>query len=731
MERVVSKSESLQTALLLVLSLGLAVWGQRVLSDRSLPLDGPFLYGLAVLLFLSVVARGRDWMALAAPSPAIPRTREKEEVGAVGTRSASLAVAALVLGAATYLFSGGNRFTVLNVSLWLAAIITFIAAFAELPVRSWAVALVDRLRQPAWSIRITWKTVAFLAILLVAIFFRYYQLDRIPAEMTSDHAEKLLDVNDVLHGIHPIFFVRNTGREAVQFYFTALLIRLFDLPVGHLALKIGTSFFGVMAIPFTYLLAKELYDDEVGLLAAALLAISQWHVAITRVGLRFPFTAAFAAPTLYFLVRGFKYNRRNDWLLSGLFLGIGLHTYTSMRVVPALLVLLAGIKLAFDLVSKVGGWRGLRRPTSDIQPPTSNPQPFEASSLNAGFWANGLLATAMALIVFLPLGRYMVDNPEVFWFRVLTRSSNLERQLPTNELAVFFDNLKNALLMFNVKGDQVWVNTVPGSPVLDPITGALFVLGMTYVLWRLLRHADRRSAYLLAGLFMLLMPSVLSIAFPQENPSVVRAGGAPVIVMIIASLPLVLAARRLRETLGGLSRTGITTSSPLPPAGEAQGVGTNSPLSLAAGELGKWVSAGLVVLVLLATARLDYDWYFHTYDVQFRQSAWNTTEMGAVVRAFATSVGDMQHAYHVAYPYWADTRNIGINAGDPTWDNAILNINQAQALVNDPAAKLFLVNPEDQRSITVLQQLFPNGDLRRYQSRTPNKDFLIFFVPKR
>jgi hypothetical protein len=731
----------------LVLSLGLAVWGQRVLPDRSLPLDGPFFYGLAVLLFLWAVTRGRDWMA--PPSLILPRVRGREGVGVAGTYTTSLAVAALVLSAATYLFSGGNRFTTLNVSLWLAAIVTFVAAFAELyPGRTndeRRASLVERLLQPAWSIRLTWQAVAFLAVLLVAIFFRYYQLDHIPAEMTSDHAEKLLDVNDVLNGLHPIFFVRNTGREAVQFYFTALLIRLFDLPVGHLALKIGTGLFGVMAIPFTYLLAKELYDDEVGLLAAALLAISQWHVAITRVGLRFPFTAAFAAPTLYFLIRGFKYNRRNDWLLSGLFLGIGLHTYTSLRVVPLLLALLVGLKLAFDLASSVAGSRlrpftafragseaqpeGLKvegSEPSNLQPSTFQPstfQPSEASSLSVAFWVNALLAAAMALIAFLPLFRYMVDNPQAFWFRVLTRSSDIETHLPQNQWAVFFDNLKNALLMFNVKGDVVWVNTVPSSPVLDTITGALFVLGMAYVLWRLVRRADRRSAYLLAGLLVLFLPSVLSLAFPQENPSVVRAGGVPVIVMIVASLPLALVARRLRTTLSSLGRRVRDPAG----AGDAETPSPCHPVTLSPCHL---VSA-LVVLVLLVAARLNYQWYFNTYDVQYRQSAWNTTEMGAVVRAFATSVGDMQHAYHVAYPYWADTRNIGINAGDPTWDNAILDIERARPLADDPAAKLFVLSVEDQRSVAVLQQLFPNGDLRRYQSRTPNKDFLIFFVPKR
>ena len=102
-----------------------------------------------------------------------------------------------------------------------------------------------------------------------------------------------------------------------------------------------------------------------------------------------------------------------------------------------------------------------------------------------------------------------------------------------------------------------------------------------------------------------------------------------------------------------------------------------------------------------------------------------------MVRGFADSVGDMNRAYHVAYPHWADTRNIAINAGDITWRNAILDIQQARSHVNDPAPKLYLLHVDDQKSLAFLQSLFPEGQVRRFRSKTPGKDFLIFFVPGR
>jgi len=136
-------------------------------------------------------------------------------------------------------------------------------------------------------------------------------------------------------------------------------------------------------------------------------------------------------------------------------------------------------------------------------------------------------------------------------------------------------------------------------------------------------------------------------------------------------------------------------------------------------------------VLLIVAARSTYEWYVVKYDQQYRMSAWNSTEMGQVVRGFADSVGDMAHAYHVAYPYWVDTRNIAINAGDITWRNAILNIEQVRAHVNDPTPKLYLLYIDDQKSLSFLQSLFPEGRVTRYQSATPTKDFLVFFVPAR
>ncbi len=688
MQRLAATLAEWRSTLLLALSLALAVWGQLYLPRREYPLDGPVYYILAVALFLWVVARDR---AAVAGRVAVPVAVEPVRTLVGAGRQLSLATAAAAFSALAYLSLGRNRFTVTGTLFWGLALGAFILAFWEVPA-DWRRRLGAWLRPRPLTLRVSWTLVALVLIIGLATFFRFYRLEGVPAEMTSDHAEKLLDVNDVLHGQYRVFFPRNTGREAFQFYLTAFLIRFLGFPISHLALKVGTAFFGVFAISFIYLLGRELYSREVGLLAAALAAVSHWHVAITRVGLRFPFTPAFIAPTLYFFVRALRHNRRNDWLLTGLFLGVGLHTYSPFRVAPLLLVGMAGVELAFDLAGRLRARRsegGAAEAGGQVEGPVW-------PTLTPGFWVNAVLGVAMSFIVFLPLFRYMRDDPKMFWYRTLTRSSGLERPLPGDPLLIFLGNLKNAALMFNVRGDPVWVNTIPFDPVLDYITGAFFVLGMAYVLWRLFRHGDRVTAHLLLGLFVMSLPSTLSLAFPNENPSVVRAGGMIPLVMIIAALPLALTLRRLVQGFGRPGR----------------------------------VAAVVLLAVLMGQlVRINYEWYFVGYDEQYRRSAWNSSEMGAVARAFADSVGDMAHVWHIVYPYWVDTRNIAINAGDITWNQAILDVEQVRTHAADPNNKLYILHPEDQRAIQVLREVFPGGQLRRHSSRTPGKDFMSYFVP--
>ncbi len=243
------------------------------------------------------------------------------------------------LALAAYASFGGNLFTWLNLTLWLLAIAFFVYAL-WLPYRR-----VRRERTPEDRRRLIVWGLLLVYVAAVAIFFRAYRVNSVPPEPFSDHAEKILDVYDVSQGETHIFFPRNTGREAIQMYWTLLMSWIFGTGLSFLSLKIGTVLFGLLTLPYIYLLGKEIGGPRVGLFALFFAAIGYWPNVISRVGLRFPLYPVFVAPVLYYLIRGLRTRNRNDFILSGLFLGVGLHGYSPIRILPVVVVIAVGLFL--------------------------------------------------------------------------------------------------------------------------------------------------------------------------------------------------------------------------------------------------------------------------------------------------------------------------------------------------------------------------------------------------
>ena len=347
-------------------------------------------------------------------------------------------------------------------------------------------------------------------VFLLAGFYRFYLLNQVPPEMFSDHAEKLIDVTDVLRGNNFIFFRRNTGREAFQMYLTAAMAKIFGTGLSFLSLKLGTCLAGLFSLPFIYLLGKEIKNKEVGLLAMFFAGIAYWPNVISRVALRFALYPAFLAPTIFFLVRGIKRKKWNDFLFAGLFLGIGLHGYSPFRIVPFAVVL---ILLVYFLHTKSKDNRRLA-----------------VIAL--------LLVGLISLIVFLPLGRYASINYSSFAYRMQSRMTDVETALPGSPLSIFFSNLWKALIMFQWDNGQIWVHSVPGRPALGVISAAMLSLGVILLVIRYIKKRHWMDLVLLLLIPLLMLPSILSIAFPDENPSLNRSGGAIIPVFIIIAIAI-------------------------------------------------------------------------------------------------------------------------------------------------------------------------------------------------
>jgi hypothetical protein len=126
----------------------------------------------------------------------------------------------------------------------------------------------------------------------------------------------------------------------------------------------------------------------------------------------------------------------------------------------------------------------------------------------------------------------------------------------------------------------------------------------------------------------------------------------------------------------------------------------------------------------------SYDLVFNKFDIQFRRSAWNTSDIGKIMIAFKAEGNSPEtNAWVIPFPYWVDTRLSGMQAGLLTKDFAITREDLPNTLAIT-GAKLFIFKDEDQETMAILRNLYPNGLLGMFNSPLEGKDFWIYTVPE-
>ena len=410
--------------------------GQYLLDRRqSVPLAAALL-ALGALGFAALVGS----RAIEAPAEAPMSVSRHVSPVLVG--------AAVVLGALAFPRFSNNVFSAFGTALWCLAIglLLWAAWRSDAPQRISG----RHTAGHSWQregLTITWEQAALAAIMLLGAFYRLHRLAEIPLEMGCDLPHNYANIRLILRGEFPVFFSSYPGREGLFFYLAAPVARLFGL--SHVSIKLASALVGIVTLPVIYLLGKELFSREVGLYAAFFLSVSHWHVILTRVGFRASTVPLLLALVWWAIVRGRKTERRWFFALAGLFLGLGLYTYNAFMIAP----LMVGLMLLGYLVR--GGRYGW---LSRLQ--------------------NALLVAIVALIVFVPLGRYAYEEPQQYLYRAATRITDIETALPQDMALTLLSNVVRTALMFNYQGDVVFIANVPLLRQLGWLSGALFVLGV-------------------------------------------------------------------------------------------------------------------------------------------------------------------------------------------------------------------------------------------------------------
>ncbi|MDX1521203.1 MAG: hypothetical protein R3264_06225, partial [Anaerolineae bacterium] len=457
-----------------------------------------------------------------------------------------------------------------------------------------------------WLYGLEWTIL--ITIMILATFLRYWRIEEVPPGFNSDEAVGAIGALTTLRDGIQYSYEGQGGGGALGFYFAAAAFYLFGPSIATMrGLAAWASLVGLFA---HYWAVREVFRTPTGspkpqfltnlnqarliaILSTLGLAVSGWHLQVSRVafaGIGVPFLMM---PSVYFLWLGLNRhqaqastpNRQGitakwPFIVSGIFLGGLMYIYLSgMFVPPFYAAFFISQWLIIIAARRLGN-----RPWIKWQL-----EPAQAL-MTSQFW--NLFATGLtAAILLLPIIFVLLTRPEID--PSTTRVSQASFLNPTinngDPWGLLWRSITGNFWAFGIS--PAWlVGQVPARLAVAPIIGFLTFAGFIVALWRGLRG---QAAYLFVWLWfiILLLPSILA---PDAIPHTLRAIGASNATYILAAMAIVT----LFELIWWLGR-------------QVLAVRLSPPLST-------WVTrgigliAGLVLLVVLwqSTASRLYGYFY-------------------------------------------------------------------------------------------------------------------------
>jgi 4-amino-4-deoxy-L-arabinose transferase-like glycosyltransferase len=383
--------------------------------------------------------------------------------------------------------------------------------------------------------RYRWEWTAVIGLLLIAFFFRVWQLDEVPSGLHHDEVIIGQVAKDILRGHLAIYFAPGYGHEPLYHYLVAGMFSA--IGANAFVLRLTSAFIAMLGLATTYVLARRIFSPGVALGTLAWMSISLWPMFFARVGLRGITLPLLTTLTAYFLWRAL-FGRRtashglqptesfilhpssfilhlSSFILPGILLGLSLYTYQASRVFP----LIFGLFLLFVFVQRWRASRSMQHPLLDAH-----------DSLRSLLRGSVIFFLA-ALIVAAPLLIYLTLINPAAESRVADLSGPLNQLRAGNPSDVISSTL-NTLGMFTYRGDAVPIYNVGGRPVFPELGGAvLFISGLLICLWRWKRPA---CMLMLLWFFISLIPAMVT----PFSPNFVRTMAAWPVPFVFAGVAM-------------------------------------------------------------------------------------------------------------------------------------------------------------------------------------------------
>jgi 4-amino-4-deoxy-L-arabinose transferase-like glycosyltransferase len=378
--------------------------------------------------------------------------------------------------------------------------------------------------------------------MLVAALVRLWDLEHIPFGMFIDEGDRAMQARYLNRGeplvFNPFNFFSTDwwGVPTAYFWLLGQSLKVFgDTLAGARTVH---ALAGIATVWFTYRVGRVAWSPRVGLIAAALLAVSDFAIHFSRTAGESTITLFAWTACFYFLYKALKLRRPADFVLGGLALGLALYGYASGKLLPLFM-----IPIGLYLVIRWGA-RGMKA------------------------YLPGLLLMALtAALTYGPNGLFVLDHPHEFNARLANVSIFEPAARPGyfGSDSPFADPIRSAQALshqFELTyraldvGHEAGPFYPTGQPILWVPWAALFLLGTAYLVWRM---GDVRFAVL--GLW--LLSGLAGAAFTNDTPTLQRVAG---MVPTLALIPAVFV-DRVATGFGPLARGSSAAGSRRPVVG--------------------------------------------------------------------------------------------------------------------------------------------------------------------
>lgn len=319
---------------------------------------------------------------------------------------------------------------------------------------------------PAWAA--WWRAnrllvLAVATVTLAAFLLRVWRIGSIPFVLSGDEAAQGLEALRVIGGeIRNPFATGWLSVPTISFFFNSITIRL--LGPSMAALRLPWALVGTATVVVTFYLVARLTNRTLAFATAALLALYHYHIHFSRLGSNQVADPLFVSLALLCLYRALDRQRLADWLWTGAVCGLALYFYAGARFTPVVVLAILAYLL---LVERRRFW--------------------------SQHWPGLVVALGAFLLVAAPMMQYAFRFPNDFNARInevgIIQSGWLAREVEIRGqsiIAILLDQFRRAALAFNYYPDRtVWYGL--RQPLLDPVFGAIFLVGLGYGTLRALR----------------------------------------------------------------------------------------------------------------------------------------------------------------------------------------------------------------------------------------------------